>query len=136
MLLSAAAAVVTIALTSAAAAVTGMSRLPLRGDVVPPTRCDGALPGAHTFVHIERINDPSFSPTGDGSDHLETSAAGAEQIAAVRHAAVAHLQRSGCSNIEHAVPVLSELVTNAVLHAGGAPYVLVACRLPPYRQLR
>lgn len=58
---------------------------------------------------------------------LETSATAPGEIAAARHAAAAHLERCGCTNIDHAVLVLSELVTNAILHAGGADRIVVAC---------
>ena len=44
-----------------------------------------------------------------------------------RHIVGGHLQRWGCSNIDQAVLVLSELVTNAVIYAGGADRILVVC---------
>lgn len=59
---------------------------------------------------------------------LEQVARAPAEIAAVRRAATAHLGRCGCSNAADAVLVLSELVTNAVLHAGGADRVAVECR--------
>jgi len=58
---------------------------------------------------------------------LEQVAGVPAEIAAVRRAAIAHLGRCGCSNAADAVLVLSELVTNAVLHAGGADRVAVEC---------
>jgi anti-sigma regulatory factor (Ser/Thr protein kinase) len=70
---------------------------------------------------------PPVGPHGGPGQHLEMSAARPADIAAARRAATAHLQRAGCSNIDGAVLVLSELVTNAVLHAGGAHRILVAC---------
>lgn len=65
---------------------------------------------------------------GDGSGRLlETSAAGTPDIASARRDATAHLRRWGCSNEDDAILVLSELVTNAVLHAGGARRIRVDC---------
>jgi anti-sigma regulatory factor (Ser/Thr protein kinase) len=66
-------------------------------------------------------------PHGGPDQRMETSAARPADIAAARRAVTAHLRRAGCSNIDGAVLVLSELVTNAVLHAGGAHRILVAC---------
>lgn len=48
-------------------------------------------------------------------------------IAVARRAAIAHLQDEGVTNVDGAVLVLSELVTNAVRHAGGADRILVGC---------
>ena len=59
---------------------------------------------------------------------LEQAARAPAEIAAVRRAAIAHLERCGCSNAADAVLVLSELVTNAVLHGRGADRVAVECR--------
>jgi anti-sigma regulatory factor (Ser/Thr protein kinase) len=66
-------------------------------------------------------------PVHDADGHLETSAREPADIAAVRRAAKMHLQRRGCTNTDIAVLVLSELVTNAVVHAGGAHLILIAC---------
>jgi anti-sigma regulatory factor (Ser/Thr protein kinase) len=66
-------------------------------------------------------------PVHDADGHLETSAREPADIASVRLAAKMHLQRHGCTNTDIAVLVLSELVTNAVLHAGGADRILITC---------
>ncbi|MGE0732330.1 MAG: ATP-binding protein [Acidimicrobiia bacterium] len=58
---------------------------------------------------------------------LETSATDPSEIAATRRAAAAHLERCGCTNIADAILVLSELVTNAVVHGGGATRVCISC---------
>jgi len=58
---------------------------------------------------------------------LETSAAKLAEIAAVRHAVAAYLRNCGSGNVHDAVLVISEMVTNAVLHAGGADRILVDC---------
>lgn len=58
---------------------------------------------------------------------LETSAVGLAGIGRVRREVAAHLRHCECSNVPDAVLVLSELVTNAVLHAGGADHILVVC---------
>lgn len=73
--------------------------------------------------------DP-FPPAGQngGSQHaLEMAAAGPADVAAARRAAAAHLRGAGVANVDGAVLVLSELVTNAVRHAGGADRILVGC---------
>ncbi len=59
---------------------------------------------------------------------LEQVAGAPAEIALVRRAATDHLGRCGCANADDAVLVLSELVTNAVLHAGGADRITVDCR--------
>lgn len=58
---------------------------------------------------------------------LETSALGLAGIGRVRHEVASHLRRCNCTNIPDAVLVLSELVTNAVLHAGGAEHIVIVC---------
>jgi anti-sigma regulatory factor (Ser/Thr protein kinase) len=73
--------------------------------------------------------DP-FPPAGQngGSNRLlEMSAGGPPDISSARRAVTAHLRESGVANVDGAVLVLSELVTNAVIHAGGAERILVAC---------
>ncbi len=70
---------------------------------------------------------PTWSGGGHSGRLLETSATAPGEIAAARHAAAAHLRRCGCTNIDDAVLVLSELITNAILHAGGADRIVVAC---------
>lgn len=61
------------------------------------------------------------------SDRLETCADATGAIGGVRRAATAYLADAGVTNIPNVILVLSELVTNAVLHAGGAGRVAVEC---------
>ena len=78
---------------------------------------------------MNMAKDP-FPPAGQsgGSNRLlEMSAIRPADISAARRAATAHLRGAGVVNVESAVLVLSELVTNAVLHGGGAERILVAC---------
>jgi two-component sensor histidine kinase len=58
---------------------------------------------------------------------LEMSAARLADVGPARRAAEAHLHDAGVRDVDSAVLVLSELVTNAVRHAGGADRILVGC---------
>jgi anti-sigma regulatory factor (Ser/Thr protein kinase) len=73
---------------------------------------------------------PSPWPSGGSGHRFETAAATTADISAVRRSAAAHLERWGSTNVDDAVLVLSELVTNAVRHGGGAEHILVACHGP------
>jgi anti-sigma regulatory factor (Ser/Thr protein kinase) len=59
---------------------------------------------------------------------LEATAMEPAAIASVRHLVVEHLDSWGCGDTNDDVAVvLSELVTNAVVHAGGAVKIAVVC---------
>lgn len=58
---------------------------------------------------------------------LEYSVTSPSELAAARRAVAEHLQRHGASNIESAILVASELVSNALLHGGGVGRVVVEC---------
>jgi anti-sigma regulatory factor (Ser/Thr protein kinase) len=74
------------------------------------------------------MNDPGRRrPSGGAARSLEQTATAPGEISAVRRAVTAYLDGCGCSNSDDAVLVLSELVTNAVLHAGGADRIAVEC---------
>ena len=69
----------------------------------------------------------SREPHNGAPARMETVAAGENDIPIARRAIVDHLRRSGCDNIHDTALVVSELVTNAVLHAGGADRIIVEC---------
>jgi anti-sigma regulatory factor (Ser/Thr protein kinase) len=92
------------------------------------SRSDAVTPVAAGYC-TRMAKDP-FPPAGQhgGSRRaLEMSAAGPADIAAARRVATVHLRGAGVANVDNAVLVLSELVTNAVLHAGGADRIVVGC---------
>jgi anti-sigma regulatory factor (Ser/Thr protein kinase) len=64
---------------------------------------------------------------------VELRAMDAQEAAAARAALRAELQGWECEQIEDALLVFSELVTNAVLHAGGAPRIDVVHDAPTLR---
>lgn len=70
-------------------------------------------------------------PPGDHQAHaasriFETSALGPAEIRRARQQAVSHLAERGHGNTDDVALVLSELVTNAVVHAGGAVRIAVS----------
>jgi anti-sigma regulatory factor (Ser/Thr protein kinase) len=56
----------------------------------------------------------------DAARRFESSARERAAIPRSRHLFIAHLRGSGCDDTEDAAVVFSELVTNAVIHGGGA----------------
>jgi anti-sigma regulatory factor (Ser/Thr protein kinase) len=69
-------------------------------------------------------NPRMFTPMA--TDTLTMSADSAHAVSGARHELAARLDRWTCGRIPDAVLVFSELVTNALMHAGGAIRIVVA----------
>lgn len=61
-----------------------------------------------------------------GKHRIQTAAADAVEISQARGFVADQLTSWGCDHVGDVELVLSELVTNAVMHAGGAPAILVS----------
>lgn len=76
------------------------------------------------------MDGASFPGLSERARVLEASAATASEVAAVRRHTASHLRDCDEQTAMAALLVLSELVSNAVLHAGGADRVVVAVDAP------
>jgi anti-sigma regulatory factor (Ser/Thr protein kinase) len=64
-------------------------------------------------------------PPNVSSGWVETTAMERAAISGARHLIVEQVRKWQCANVDDAALVLSELVTNAVVHAGGAVRIAV-----------